>query len=203
MTNTQNTKEEAAQTAPEETPTSPEIPLPSLASLIRSTVIAIIGAIVLLVFAILPAEYNIDPTGVGKALGLTRLSNPPKPKLVNKTQTKSIPSRDGKSTSREDQVEVEIPPGKGVEYKFMLKKGAKLKFSWAAESALFFDFHGEPKGDTTGYFESYTVSTALETSGTFTAPFEGTHGWFWENKSMTPVKVTLITSGDYEPVGLK
>ena len=47
--------------------------LPSSAQLIKSTVIAIITAIVLLVTIVLPAEYAIDPTGVGRLLQLTEM----------------------------------------------------------------------------------------------------------------------------------
>ena len=47
--------------------------LPSSGQLLRSTVIAAGVAAVLLVTAILPAEYGIDPTGVGRMLGLTQM----------------------------------------------------------------------------------------------------------------------------------
>jgi hypothetical protein len=47
--------------------------LPSTAQLIKSTVIAIVAAIVILVTIVLPAEYAIDPTGVGKMLKLTEM----------------------------------------------------------------------------------------------------------------------------------
>lgn len=47
--------------------------LPSSAKLIKSTIVAAVVAAVLLVVAILPAEYGIDPTGVGKVLGLTKM----------------------------------------------------------------------------------------------------------------------------------
>lgn len=47
--------------------------LPTTKQLIRSTLIALSTAIVLLVTVILPAEYAIDPTGVGKVLGLTEM----------------------------------------------------------------------------------------------------------------------------------
>jgi hypothetical protein len=47
--------------------------LPSSAKLIKSTILAAVVAAVLLVVAILPAEYGIDPTGVGKVLGLTKM----------------------------------------------------------------------------------------------------------------------------------
>jgi hypothetical protein len=47
--------------------------LPSSAQLLRSTLLAAAIAAGLLVTTILPAEYGIDPTGVGSALGLTQM----------------------------------------------------------------------------------------------------------------------------------
>ena len=41
--------------------------------LARSTFIALLAAVFLLVTVVLPAEYGIDPTGVGRALGLTHM----------------------------------------------------------------------------------------------------------------------------------
>ncbi len=45
--------------------------LPSSARLFRSTVFALAVAGLLLVTCVLPAEYGVDPTGVGRMLGLT------------------------------------------------------------------------------------------------------------------------------------
>jgi len=45
--------------------------LPSSRTLLRSTLIAIAVAMVLLVTVVMPAEYGVDPTGVGGVLGLT------------------------------------------------------------------------------------------------------------------------------------
>lgn len=47
--------------------------LPSSRQLMRSTLIAGVTAIVLLVSVVLPAEYGIDPTGAGRVLGLTEM----------------------------------------------------------------------------------------------------------------------------------
>ena len=47
--------------------------LPSSKQLLRSTVIALIAAMVLLVTVVMPSEYAIDPTGMGRALGLTQM----------------------------------------------------------------------------------------------------------------------------------
>jgi hypothetical protein len=46
---------------------------PSGATLRRATVAALIVAVIVSLVAVLPAEYGIDPTGVGKRLGLTQM----------------------------------------------------------------------------------------------------------------------------------
>jgi len=52
---------------------SSPIELPSSKQLVRSTILALLTAMVLLVSVILPAEYAIDPTGIGRLLGLTQM----------------------------------------------------------------------------------------------------------------------------------
>ncbi len=47
--------------------------LPSTQKLIKSTVLAIIGAGILLVTVVMPAEYAIDPTGFGRLTGLQQM----------------------------------------------------------------------------------------------------------------------------------
>jgi hypothetical protein len=47
--------------------------LPSNARLVRSTVIAGVGALAILVTVVLPSEYGIDPTGFGRLTGLTTM----------------------------------------------------------------------------------------------------------------------------------
>lgn len=47
--------------------------LPSSRRLLHSTAIALVIASGLLTTAVLPAEYGIDPTGIGKTLGLTQM----------------------------------------------------------------------------------------------------------------------------------
>jgi hypothetical protein len=46
---------------------------PSLASLRRASLVAVVIAAVLVVTAVLPAEYGVDPTGIGRRLGLTQM----------------------------------------------------------------------------------------------------------------------------------
>ncbi|HJX57462.1 MAG TPA: transmembrane anchor protein [Thiobacillus sp.] len=49
--------------------------LPSSKQLLRSTILAAIAALVLLIAVVLPAEYGIDPTGAGRVLRLTEMGD--------------------------------------------------------------------------------------------------------------------------------
>ncbi len=56
--------------------TTPETPpLPTVPQLVRAIGIALIVATVILLVAVLPAEYGIDPTGLGRRIGLVRPPN--------------------------------------------------------------------------------------------------------------------------------
>ncbi len=49
--------------------------LPSSRQLFKSTIIAAVVAVLLLLTVVLPAEYGVDPTGVGRVLGLTEMGD--------------------------------------------------------------------------------------------------------------------------------
>ena len=52
---------------------APQDALPSSRKLARSTAIAAAAAGLLLITVVMPAEYGVDPTGVGRVLGLTEM----------------------------------------------------------------------------------------------------------------------------------
>ena len=187
-------------------------PVQSLKALIIASVFATLLAGIILITAILPAEYGIDPTGFGRLTGLTALSTQIKatsqslPMACPAQNTADNLTQNGQQPSKAqwlDTVKIVIPAGEGLEYKFHLVKGAALEYSWATDGAsVYFDFHGEPQGDKSGYFKSYQESTDNQASGSLLAPFEGSHGWFWENKSRSPVTIVLNTKGSYRILGL-
>ncbi len=168
-------------------------------ALLRATILAAVLAIVVLISVVLPAEYGIDPTGVGAVIGLTSLAG----EDVT-TDSEELATSSQEESYQEDSVNISVPAGAGLEYKFHLVKGEAMRYEWSSNvGELYFDFHGEPAGDTTGFFESYTVGTADTMRGTFTASFDGSHGWYWQNKSQTPVVVALNTQGTYVIIGIK
>ncbi|PHS71865.1 MAG: hypothetical protein COB22_06770 [Cycloclasticus sp.] len=103
-----------------------------------------------------------------------------------------------------DTIIIHIPARDEKEYKLQLAKGAMLEYAWKTDKGeLFFDFHGEPSGDTTGYFKSFQKGTKPNASGNLTTIFEGTHGWYWKNNNTSPVVITLNVTGEYKRLDLK
>lgn len=98
-----------------------------------------------------------------------------------------------------ETITVTIPARGEKEYKLQLAKGARLEYVWkTSKGELFFDFHGEPKGDTTGYFKSFKKGTNSQVAGSLTTIFAGTHGWYWKNNNDHPVIITLNVGGEYQ-----
>ena len=167
-------------------------------TLIKASVSALLLATFVFVSVILPAEYNIDPLGTGKLLGLNVLANEPAILDVTVVNKKQLLYQ-----YQKNEVNIIVPANKGVEYKFRMQQFNNITYEWSSQGKLLhFDFHGEPKGDTTGYFQSYTLANAYEMTGSMTVPFDGVHGWYWKNETDQDTVVTLKTEGYYEIVGL-
>ncbi|MCG2635251.1 MAG: HupE/UreJ family protein [Gammaproteobacteria bacterium] len=112
-------------------------------------------------------------------------------------------SAEAQQTGWKDSISITIPAQDDREYKFHLKQGATLEYAWETDGTpLFFDFHGEPTGDTTGFFKSFQKSTERQASGSVTASFEGTHGWYWKNSTPSPVTIALRSRGAYRRLDL-
>lgn len=169
----------------------------STKTLLKSTIAAIVIALIVSVCFILPAEYNIDPTHIGHKLGLTELAH---------HNDAATPKAETAITAEQSQqvIEVIVPAGKGIEYKFQMAQYEKMTYEWLTDGEpLYFDLHGEPEGDTTGYFESYAIATLNQMKGSFTSPFNGSHGWYWKNNTNQPIAVQLIVEGQFKVIGLK
>jgi hypothetical protein len=168
-------------------------PVQSVKTLVKASIAAVFIAVLALVFVILPAEYDIDPTGVGKALKLTSIAQ-----ASEVTTVEEVTPVEPSHPERSDTVSIEIPAQKGLEYKLLMEKYAHVEYEWNTDGeVLYFDFHGEPKGDTTGYFESFAITSSNNMKGSLTTPFAGSHGWYWKNETDTPVMVTLSIKGNY------
>jgi hypothetical protein len=171
---------------------------PRASRIVLATVIAAFVAAVILVTAVLPAEYGIDPLGTGRALGLTALSGTTAPAVeAVATATPSAAVAAPQPHLADDEYKVELRPFESVEYKYRLAHDAAFVYSWEASAPVEFEFHGEPDGAPAKYFDSYAKGTAAAGQGTFTAANAGIHGWYWKNHGEGRVTVTLRSAGFY------
>jgi hypothetical protein len=159
---------------------------------------ALLVAGALLLTVVLPAEYGLDPFGTGEKLGLTALAEAAEaatPTVISSGPAKLVNPRSG--VYKVDSRQFQLQPREGMEFKYHIEKDGGLLYTWTASGSVDFEFHGEPDNAKPGTYESYELSAGDRGAGTFTAPFTGIHGWYWENKSANPVTVTLTSAGFY------
>jgi hypothetical protein len=164
---------------------------------------ALLAAGLILVGAVLPAEYGVDPLGIGRMLGLTALGDVQQ--NLAAFEASRAESAGGANTItpqergyQQETVEFKLGPHEFIEYKYRLDQGEALLYSWKASAAVDVEFHAEPDGAPRGYAESYEKKSGVAAaSGTLVAPFSGIHGWYWENTTDGDVTVTLSAAGFY------
>lgn len=209
--------------------------LPSSRQLVRSTAIAFAVAMGLLVTVVMPSEYAVDPTGLGRAMGLTQMgeikislaqealadeaaaknSTPavtvsaPAPAAIPAPPPVSVPvpvqqvaiakpAKSAAPAAKSDEVSLTLKPGEGREIKLEMRKGSVVTYEWSASGPVNHDTHGETYDAAQGDFQSYSKGRQVKgDKGELTALFDGTHGWFWRNRTSGNVTIVLNTTGDY------
>lgn len=168
--------------------------LPTSKQLLRSTSIAFIATMAILIAIVLPSEYAIDPTGIGRALGLTEMGEI-KTQLAEeaaadaaldaeKVATKgnagsAMPAQVQSGTpvandsAWRDEMRVVIKPGQGAEVKSSMKVGEQAEFDWVSEGGVVnFDTHGDGDGQSVSYKKGRAAPAG---DGVIQAAFSGNH----------------------------
>ena len=188
--------------------------LPTTAQLNRATGLAALIAGVILVTTVLPAEYGIDPTGVGQALGLKEMGDMKEAahlaeKAPATTTTMNAPAATATATASSEAVKtgkvtLTLQPGEGQEVKATMAAGEEFDFSWSTDGGqVNYDQHGEMAGAASDEYTSYDKGTKASATGKFRAPFDGTHGWYWRNRTDSPVTITATATGQFDKFELK
>lgn len=199
--------------------------LPTSRQLVRSTILAAAAAGTLLVTVILPSEYAIDPTGIGRVLGLTEMgelkmqladeaaadaartgikpeagaSAVTAPPVVARTNAAVAASTPEAAATRTDEISVSLAPGEGAEIKVVAAQGARIAFDWSVTGGhVNYDTHADAPGISYHGYGKGQESTGER--GELVAEFDGSHGWFWRNRSGARVTVILRTDGDYSAI---
>ncbi|MEZ5450229.1 MAG: hypothetical protein R3E89_15100 [Thiolinea sp.] len=165
--------------------------------LLKMTFLTLLAASLVLVVAVLPAEYGVDPTGLGKRMGLTALASTETDMAMDMDVT---PLRQHSGAWRSDTLTVTLSPGQGAELKVVMQMGERFLFHWEAKGGtVSVDMHGQKPDAAEEDFTSFRLGKGeTRADGSFEAPFTGIHGWYWENEGAEPVTVTLATQGFYE-----
>lgn len=200
----------------------PRFKPPSGRSVVASTVIAIVVALIVLVTVVWPAEYGRDPTGIGDLLGITSLSSPTRTVEIvdviggnEQVREAQIPQFNEPIPLPNPQIhqlepapaeiltlDIELPLDASTEIKTVLRQNKVILYSWETDGGLVYsDFHGHSPEMGDGfvrYIEHQEGATA--DSGSLVAPFDGEHGWYWLNLSDGPIKITLTISGYFDDI---
>lgn len=187
-----------------------EYELPSSRKLLLSSGIALGVAIIVLVLFVLPAEYGIDLTGVGRMTGLKNMGEIKKSleaeQMAADTSVKEVPCDEPAQKTSSDVIDVKsdtlkitLKPGEAAELKLVMDKDATVDYVWKVDRGhLNYDVHGDKKG--LKYYGYTKGKGETSDSGELKAAFKGSHGWFWRNRSKEVVKMTLIVKGAYEKI---
>jgi hypothetical protein len=190
-------------------PMQAQAQMPTPGGLMKRVLAALAAAGVILTAFVLPAEYGIDPIGIGKAFGLTQMAKNtaaaepegiPKLPLAPPDQTHFYDK-----PWHTDEIKIKLKGDGELEYKFRMKAGEAIVYSWTADKMVYYDFHAEPEPPPGVAKESFKaeairykeVQETTEAHGALTAPFDGIHGWYWLNLDGKPATITLKVSGFY------
>jgi hypothetical protein len=181
-------------------------------TLIVVSVSALVIGTLIVLGAIMPAEFNQDPLGIGKLSGIARIWAPPEKKLDVNSGSAPL-AREYPAPFRSDVIEIPLTgflggaSGSELEYKFRMKKDATLIYSWEIIGAenpkdVSYDFHGHTT-PVAGSKELMAVATykqsyGLKQQGALTAPFDGIEGWQFSNGGDKDVVVRVKVSGFYD-----
>lgn len=190
---------------------------PSGKRLALATLGAAAVAALLLVTCVLPAEYGIDPTGIGRALGLTQMGAPARTitiadplagnegvreaEIPDFGQPVPLPNPEihqaQPAPARTETMQVELPAGGETEIKAVLGENKVIVYSWHVDrGTIYSDFHGHDPAVGGDFFVRYEEQQeGSGGNGSLVAPFGGEHGWYWLNYNDFPVVVTLTVTG--------
>jgi hypothetical protein len=163
-------------------------------SILQASAVAFALAAAVLFIAVLPAEYGLDPLGTGRVLGLLDVYNArtvAAPPIIPPT---GGPLFTSSSRFRLDSRQITVPSLGSIEFKYQLARGASMMYSWRATAPIDFDFHTEVAGRPNAS-DTFERGEGAESSGFYTAPYDGIHGWYWENLNDADVTISLDAAG--------
>jgi hypothetical protein len=101
-----------------------------------------------------------------------------------------------KGAYKQDAIEFTLAPNEGMEYKYRLEKGRAFVYSWTASAPVHFEMHSVPDGAPSTFAETFEkLDDRAAGHGSYTSPFSGIHGWYWQNRTGQPVTLKFTAAG--------
>jgi len=179
----------------------------------RKTLFTVLGgglaaAGAILTVAVLPAEYHIDPLGIGNVTGLLKLSRPKEVEVaLPATAGTDAVAHFYSAALRADSVDIPLAAAGDanhrdqLEWKVRMKRGDTLVYSWSVDALpdeFYADFHGQSQPNPDVKVLTYKKGYGAAANGAVVAQFDGIHGWYLQNQSEKAVVLHLKLSGFYE-----
>ena len=160
---------------------------PSQGNLLKGALLALVAAAVVTVLFVLPAEFGVDPTGIGAKLGLLDLADTAESaendgasggSTIVEGTWPGIPeefdfyepeilgdpySRTQAAKFRSDTITIELDVGEQTEYKAIMQQGEAFVYHWKLEKGIVYtDFHADPgeNAAAAGYPDQYYIRYA-------------------------------------------
>jgi len=199
--------------------------LPSSKSLFKATITAFSVAVILTISVVLPAEFGIDVTGIGRVIGLQEMGNI-KVSLAEEAKQEDLAIQANNTSQSVIEIaadsevvamtsnavldkSIELPlssdtrtivlkNGGAAELKVALKKGQSVNYAWTSSDKINFDNHGDSAS--VDYLRYSKGRNVAEDKGNIVAGFDGYHGWFWRNRSGKSVTIEIQFEGEYSEV---
>jgi hypothetical protein len=194
----------------------------------KSAVLTVIIGALIVVVAVLPAEKGVDPTGIGRMLGLTQMGELKqelaaelaydneileRARLADSADAAEAAAMEKDSASspafardpstQSDISTITVPANGSFEFMLPMQTGARVRYSWSTagpplDYAVMGDSTAAGTASALVYSRGFGKSSKI---GVIVAEFDGRHGWYWRNTTDSAVTLTLQTSGDYAARG--
>ena len=189
--------------------------------LIRATLGAMAVALAVLVLFWLPAEYGVDPTGLGRVMGLTQMGEIKQqlyaeaadedavlaaqaaaervsadPALLGRldaleAQVAAIAAALGAAPATAPPTPEQAAPAWRDEVSYTLAPTQGIEIKLVMSEGARAEFQWTANGAVLNY-------DTHGDGGGQSVTYDGNHGWFWRNRTDAPVTFTLRTRGDYD-----